>query len=96
MTRRSGVLDAIEPEGLAAMHPKEIRRLGLTAGGTVTVETRRGAITARLRADRDVAEGMIFVPFGFNEAAANRLTNPALDPFGKIPEFKFAAARVFP
>ncbi len=94
MTRRSGVLDAIEPEGMAAMHPKEIRRLGLKAGGTITVETRRGAITARLRADRDVAEGMVFVPFAFNEAAANRLTNPALDPFGKIPEFKFAAARV--
>ena len=95
MTRRSGVLDAIEPEGIAAMHPKDIRRLGLTAGGTITIETRRGAITARLRADRDVAEGMVFVPFAFNEAAANRLTNPALDPFGKIPEFKFAAARVF-
>ena len=94
MTRRSGVLDAIEPEGLAAMHPAEIRRRGLKAGGTVTVETRRGSITARLRADRDVAEGMVFVPFAFNEAAANRLTNPKLDPFGKIPEFKFAAARV--
>jgi formate dehydrogenase major subunit len=94
MTRRSGVLDAIEPEGLAAMHPKEIRRLGLTAGGSITVETRRGAIRARLRADRDVAEGMVFVPFAFNEAAANVLTNPALDPYGKIPEFKFCAARV--
>jgi formate dehydrogenase major subunit len=88
------VLDAIEPEGMAAMHPTEIRKRGLEAGGTIRVETRRGAIHARLRADRDVAEGMIFVPFAFNEAAANMLTNPAFDPFGKIPEFKFAAARV--
>lgn len=95
MTRRSSVLDFIEPEGLAAMHPADIARLGLTAGGAITVETRRGKITARLRADRDVAEGMIFVPFAFNEAAANILTNPNLDPFGKIPEFKFCAARVF-
>jgi formate dehydrogenase major subunit len=94
MSRRSGVLDSIEPEGLAAMHPREIQRLGLSAGGMITVETRRGAITARLRADRDVAEGMVFVPFAFNEAAANRLTNPKLDPYGKIPEFKFCAARV--
>jgi formate dehydrogenase major subunit len=94
MTRRSGVLDSIEPEGLAAMHPAEIARRGLEPGRTIRVETRRGAIQARLRADRDVAEGMVFVPFAFNEAAANKLTNPALDPFGKIPEFKFAAARV--
>jgi len=94
MTRRAGVLDALEPEGIAAMHPREIRKRGLTAGGKVRVETRRGAITARLRADRDVSEGMIFVPFAFNEAAANVLTNPKLDPFGKIPEFKFCAARV--
>jgi len=94
MSRRSGVLDALEPEALAAMHPEEIARRGLLAGGTVRVETRRGAILTRLRADRDVAQGMVFVPFAFNEAAANRLTNPALDPYGKIPELKFAAARV--
>jgi formate dehydrogenase major subunit len=94
MTRRSGLLDRLEPEGLAALNPAEIRRLGLEPGGLIEVETRRGTIRARLRADRDVAEGMVFVPFAFAEAAANRLTNPALDPFGKIPEFKFAAARV--
>lgn len=94
MTRRAGVLDALEPEGLAALHPAEIRRLDLEAGGLIEVETRRGLIRARLRADREVAEGMVFVPFAFEEAAANKLTNPALDPYGKIPEFKFAAARV--
>ncbi len=94
MTRRTQVLDALEPEGIAAMHPAQIARMGLAPGMKITVETRRGALTARLRADSDVAEGMVFVPFAFQEAAANRLTNPALDPFGKIPEFKFAAARV--
>ncbi|MBZ0161147.1 MAG: formate dehydrogenase subunit alpha [Notoacmeibacter sp.] len=94
MTRRSVVLDRIEPEGMAAMNPREIARHGFTPGDMIDVETRRGTITALLRADRDVADGMVFVPFCFNEAPANRLTNPQLDPFGKIPEFKFCAAKV--
>ena len=94
MTRRAGVLDALEPEAMVAMNPPEIRRRGLTAGAPVTVETRRGALTCMLRADRDVADGMVFAPFCFAEAPANILTNPQLDPFGKIPEFKVAAARV--
>ena len=58
------------------------------------VATRRGELTLKARADRDVAEGMVFIPFAFAEAPANMLTNPQLDPMGKIPEFKFAAARV--
>jgi formate dehydrogenase major subunit len=94
MTRRSAPLDAIEPEAHATMHPAEIARRGLCAGETVTIETRRGAIRTRLRASTDVAEGMVFVPFAFHEAPANVLTNPALDPFGRIPEFKFCAVRV--
>ncbi|GIL03103.1 MAG: formate dehydrogenase subunit alpha [Alphaproteobacteria bacterium] len=94
MTRRSQVLDAIEPEGIAAMNPAEIARRGLRSGQMVRVETRRGTIDALLREDREVADGMIFMPFCFNESPANRLTNPKLDPFGKIPEFKFCAARV--
>ena len=96
MSRRSTVLDAIEPEAMVAMHPGEIDRQGLTAGEMVRVETRRGAITLRLMADRQVAEGMIFIPFCYGEAPANVLTNPQLDPFGKIPEFKFCAARIAP
>jgi len=96
MTRRASALDALEPEPIAAMHPSEIRERGLTAGEAITVTTRRGAITATLRADRDVARGMVFVPFCFFEAPANRLTNPQLDPYGKIPEFKFCAAQVGP
>ena len=94
MTRRSETLDALEPEPIAAMNPREIEKNGLVVGDMITVTTRRGAITLMLRSDRDVADGMIFVPFCFFEAPANRLTNPQLDPFGKIPEFKFCAARV--
>ena len=94
MTRRARVLDAIEPEALAFMDPRALRRLGLRPGDFAVLETRRGAITLRVRADRDVPEGMVFMPFCYVEAAANLLTNPALDPFGKIPEFKFCAVRV--
>ncbi|MFC6488792.1 formate dehydrogenase subunit alpha [Nitratireductor sp. GCM10026969] len=96
MTRRAGVLDAIEPYGIAAMNPREIARQGLTPGDIIEVETRRGTVEAVLRADREVADGMVFMPFCFNESPANQLTNPMLDPFGKIPEFKYCAARVGP
>ena len=94
MTRRATALEAQEPEAIVAMHPKEIGRMGLRRGDKVTVETRRGAITLTLRADRDVSPGMLFIPFCFGEAPANVLTNPQLDPYGKIPEFKFCAARI--
>jgi formate dehydrogenase major subunit len=94
MTRRAGVLNAIEPYGIAAMNPYEIKRQGLGVGDIVQVETRRGTVEAILRADREVADGMVFMPFCFNESPANRLTNPMLDPYGKIPEFKYCAARI--
>jgi len=71
-------------------------RLKLAAGDFVKVVTRRGQVELKVRQDRDVPEGMVFVPFCFAEAAANFLTNPQLDPFGKIPEFKYCAARVEP
>jgi formate dehydrogenase major subunit len=94
ITRRAGVLDALEPEPVASLNPRQLESLGLAAGERVTVSTRRGAVEVTTRADRDVPEGMVFMPFCFAEAAANLLTNPQLDPFGKIPEFKFCAARV--
>ena len=94
MTRRAGVLDAIEPRGIATMNPREIARHGFTQGDMIAVETRRGTVEAILRADREVADGMVFMPFCFVESPANRLTNPMLDPYGKIPEFKYCAARV--
>ncbi len=94
MTRRAKVLDDLEPEAIACLNPKQIRSLGMQSGEMVRISTRRGVIELVLRADRDVPEGMIFIPFCFNEAAANVLTNPQLDPYGKIPEFKFCAARI--
>ena len=94
MTRRSGVLDAIEPEAVAFMSPKDLWRMQLAPGAQIRLETRRGAVSVKVRSDRDVPENMVFMPFCYAEAAANLLTNPALDPFGKIPEFKFCAARV--
>jgi formate dehydrogenase major subunit len=94
MTRRASNLDALEPEAIAGLNPREMDRLGIAPGGFVRVSTRRGEVTLKARADRDVAEGMVFIPFCFAEAAANLLTNPQLDPMGKIPEFKFCACKV--
>ncbi len=96
MTRRASVLDAVEPEANASLHPRTLRKLGIAPGDLMEIETRRGAITIMARADRAVAEDMVFVPFAYVEAAANVLTNPQLDPYGKIPEFKFSACRVRP
>jgi formate dehydrogenase major subunit len=94
MTRRASVLDGLEPEAVASLSPQDLARLGLAPGDPVRVVTRRGAIELRARADGAVPAGVVFVPFCYAEAAANTLTNPALDPFGKIPEFKFCAAKL--
>ncbi|WP_293448062.1 formate dehydrogenase subunit alpha [Planktotalea sp.] len=94
MTRRAMVLDAVEPEANCSLHPKTLRALGVEPGGMVRLTTRRGSIDIMARADRAVSEDMVFVPFAYVEAAANVLTNPAVDPYGKIPEFKFSAVRV--
>ncbi|HEY7550173.1 MAG TPA: formate dehydrogenase subunit alpha [Hyphomicrobiaceae bacterium] len=96
MTRRASNLDSLEPEAIAGLHPRELDRLGVEPGSFIRVSTRRGQVLIKARADRDVAEGMVFIPFCFAEAAANLLTNPQLDPIGKIPEFKFCAAKVEP
>jgi len=94
MTRRASMLDALEPEPVALMHPLEIARLGIAPGDVVTVESRRGSISLFARVDAGTPTGAVFIPFCYYEAAANRLTNPVLDPFGKIPEFKYCAVRV--
>lgn len=94
MTRRASVLDSLEPEANCSVHPKTLRKLGATGGDMLALITRRGRIELRARADRAVAQDTVFVPFAYVEAAANILTNPALDPFGKIPEFKYAAVRM--
>ncbi|WP_425100368.1 formate dehydrogenase subunit alpha [Tropicibacter sp. S64] len=94
MTRRSKVLDAVEPEANCSLHPSTLRRLGVEPGGMVRLSTKRGSIEIMARADRAIAPDMVFLPFAYVEAAANILTNPALDPYGKIPEFKYSAVRV--
>ncbi len=94
MTRRTTVLDAVEPEANCSLHPRTLRDLGVEPGEYVRLTTRRGSLTVMARADRAVAEGQVFLPFAYVEAAANILTNSALDPFGKIPEFKFSAVRI--
>jgi len=96
MTRRSAVLDELEPEAMAFLAPRELEKLGIERGDMIRVSTRRGVIELKVRADSDVPDGMVFIPFCYAEAAANILTNPALDPVGKIPEFKFCAAQVEP
>jgi formate dehydrogenase major subunit len=96
ITRRATVLDELEPEAVASLAPAELRRLGIAAGEQIRVTTRRGTIELKARSDSAVAPGQVFVPFCYAEAAANVLTNPQLDPFGKIPEYKFCAARVEP
>jgi formate dehydrogenase major subunit len=94
MTRRAQVLDALEPEAVASLSSGEINRLGVVPGEKLTITTRRGSITLTARVDDKIPDGMVFVPFAYAEAAANLLTNPALDPYGKIPEFKYAACRL--
>ena len=96
MTRRSAVLDALEPEATASLHPDELARLGIAPGAQMRIATRRGEVELAARADASIARGCVFVPFAYVEAAANLLTNAALDPTGKIPEFKYCAARVMP
>jgi len=94
MTRRASVLDAVEPEANCSMNPQTLEKMGIEPGSFVRLTTKRGGIVIMVRADRSVAEEMVFLPFTYVEAAANILTNSATDPFGKIPEFKFSAVRV--
>jgi formate dehydrogenase major subunit len=94
MTRRAGVLEAIEPVATASLHPDDLSLLGIEAGQRLRLSTRRGSIVLVARADEGIGRATVFVPFAYAEAAANLLTNPALDPHGKIPEFKFCAVRV--
>jgi formate dehydrogenase major subunit len=94
MTRRAVVLDALEPGAIASVSRGTLAKLGIRAGDPIRVTTRRGAVEAFAREDDGVPDGVVFIPFAYAEAAANLLTNPKLDPFGKIPEFKFCAAKV--
>ena len=94
MTRRSEVLDALEPGATASLNGADLTRLGLQAGDTIRVASRRGEVLLQARRDDGTPASTVFIPFAYVEAAANLLTNAALDPFGKIPEFKYCAVRV--
>lgn len=94
MTRRSQVLDDLEPSAVAYVSARDMERLGQRTGSTIQVSTRRGSIRLMARIDGAIPPGLIFIPFAYAEAAANVLTNPQLDPFGKIPEFKYCAAKL--
>jgi formate dehydrogenase major subunit len=96
LSRRSVVLDAVEPDPVAMLHPDELERLRVTAGEPIRVCSRRGEIVAFSRADPGLQPGQVFLPFCYREAAANLLTNAALDPVAKIPEFKFCAVQIKP
>jgi formate dehydrogenase major subunit len=94
MTRRSSTLDALEPLPTISINGNELARLQLLAGDRVQLASRRGAVQATLRRDDGTPDGTVFMPFAYREAAANLLTNAALDPVGKIPEFKYCAVRL--
>src|SRR6185369_7758563 len=96
MSRRAAVLDALEPDPVASIHPLDIAGLGVKPGDVVTIASRRGQVSLYARADEGTPRNAVFVPFCYYEAAINKLTNPALDPFAKIPEFKYCAVRVTP
>ena len=85
MTRRAAVLDAIEPDPVALIHPLDLAGLGVKPGDVVTIESRRGEVSLYARADEGTPRGAVFVPFCYYEAAINKLTNPALDPFAQDP-----------
>ena len=94
ISRRAAILDTLEPQAVASLNVSDLQRMGIEPGDKIQVATRRGTIALTARRDNAVPTGMIYIPFCYAEAPANMLTNPQLDPIGKIPEFKFCAARV--
>ncbi len=94
MTRRATVLDALEPMATASMCGDDLLAMGLAAGDVITVQSRRGQVAIHVRQDDGTPRGAVFIPFAYYEAAANLMTNAALDPFGKIPEFKYCAVAI--
>lgn len=94
MTHRAAGLEAMYPEALVEIHPRDAARAGIDANGMMKVASRRGEILAKAQITDRVEPGLIFTTFHFAESAANFLTNPALDPQAKIPEFKVCAVRV--
>jgi formate dehydrogenase major subunit len=96
MTRRSFALDAIAPEAHVWLNPGDAADMGVSDDDFVRITSRRGSIELRAKLSHRDTPGTCFIPFHFREAAANVLTIDEIDPFGKIPEFKFCAVRVEP
>ena len=94
MTRRSQVLHNLSPTPFVGIHPEDAHNLGIKDGERVQVTSARGSIELKAKITEEECKGAVFVPFHFREAAANLLTIDAIDPDGKIPEFKFCAVRV--
>ncbi len=94
MTRRASVLDMIEPEPTVSIHPLDMEAFNAIPGDLMTVESRRGKVSLYARADEGIPRGSVFIPFCYYEAAANKLTNQALDPFAKIAEVKYCAVKI--
>jgi formate dehydrogenase alpha subunit len=96
MTRRSEKLEQEAPEAYVELHPNDAERIGLNGSERVRVASRRGEIELTVRVTPDIRPGVVFIPFHYAEAAANALTNSALDPTAKIPEYKVCAVKVEP
>ena len=94
MTRRASVLDEIEPYPVVDVNPDDLQQLDLEPGQMISLESRRGKLEVHVRATSAMQKGEVFLPFCYVEAAANLLTNEALDPYGKIPEFKYCAVKL--
>jgi formate dehydrogenase major subunit len=96
MTRRASMLDALEPQATVSMNSSLAVQMKVNAGEMMQIASRRGSIALRVRIDEGTPHKTVFIPFAYAEAAANLLTNAALDPFGKIPEFKYCAVKLKP
>jgi formate dehydrogenase alpha subunit len=96
MTRRSYGLDAREPVPTVEICPQDAAEIGVRDGDPVRITSRRNSIEIAVRLSPRVARHQIFIPMHYREAAANLLTNPALDPYAHIPEFKVCAVRIEP
>ena len=94
MSMRTGGLNEIAPEAFVEISPQDARKLKVEEGSRVNIDSRRGTIQARIKISRKAVTGTVFIPFHYAVAAANRLTNAALDPVSGIPEYKVCAVKV--
>ena len=94
MTRRSLGTTELCPESLVELNPADADKFGISDGQMIKVTSRRGSVSAKTKITEKSPQGTIFMNFHFAEAAVNLLTNPVLDPIGKIPEYKVCAVKL--